>query len=118
MTEAIQSSNAQIIQICNISPRKGQANTLRASDFPKTIDRHISPDKPPQPNERTVDTIIVNASTQTVPKPQIEVDDALNNTVNRVLVEDVADHENPTRHDPRKLAAALFSYLYATTVDD
>ena len=111
MAEAIQSSNAEIIQVCNLSPRKGQANTLRASDFPKIIERHISPDNPPQPNNRTVDTIIVNAPTETGAKPRIEVDNALNDSVNRVLVEDVADTENPTRHDPRKLAAAVLSYL-------
>ena len=95
MAEAIQSSNAEIIQICNLSPRKGQANTLRASDFPKVIDRHISPDKPQQPNNRTVDTIIVNAPTQSGAKPQIEVDNALNDTVDRVLLKEVADPKNP-----------------------
>ena len=112
MAEAIQSSNAEIIQVCNISPRKGQASALRASDFPKIIDRHISP------NGQTINTIVVNAPSETCSEPQIEIDEALKDTVDRVLVEDVADHENPTRHDPDKLAAVLADYLGATTIDD
>ena len=118
MAEAIQSSKAEIIQVCNISPRKGQTNSLSASDFPKTIDRHISPDETLQPNKRTVDTIIVNAPFQTSSEPQIQIDDALNGMVNRVLVEDVADPENPTRHDPHKLAATLVSYLGTTAINN
>ena len=118
MAEAIQSSDAQIIQVCNISPREGQANTLRASDFPKIIDRHISPDTAQQPNKRTVDTFIVNATVQSGKVNQIEIDDALNDSVNRVLVEDVADPGNPTRHAAHKLAATLINCLGATTIDD
>ncbi len=118
MAQAIQSANAQIIQVCNISPRKGQANTLRASDFPKIIDRHITSDKSQQPNQRTFDAIVVNAPSKTHTESQIEIDDALNDTVNQVLVEDVADPENPTRHAPHKLAAVLVDYLGATTIDD
>ena len=118
MSEAIQSSRAKIIQVCNISPRKGQVNTLRASDFPKTIDRHILLNRRQGPTIGTVDTIIVNAHSQPVEANQIEIDDGLNDAVNQVLVEDVADPENPTRHAPHKLAAALVSYLGATTIND
>ncbi len=118
MSEAIQSSTAEIIQVCNISPRKSQANTLRASDFPKTIDRHISPNKRQGPTKSTVDTIVVNAHSRRVEGNQIVIDDGLNDTVNQVLVEDVADPENPTRHAPHKLATALVSYLGATTINN
>ena len=118
MAEAVQSSNAKVIQVCNVSPRKGQADTLRASDFPKVIERHISTHKTQQPNQRTVDAIIVNAPTQPRTESRIEIDDALNDTVNRVLVEEVADPENPTRHDPHKLAAVLVDYLGAATIND
>ena len=118
MSEAIQSSEAEIIQVCNISPRKGQANTLRASDFPKTIDQHVSPGKRQDLKKRTVDTIIVNGHSQAEKASLIEIDDALNDTVNRVLAEDLADPENPTRHAPHKLAATLVSYLGAITIND
>ena len=118
MSEAIQSSRAKIIQVCNISPRKGQANTLRASDFPKTIHRHISPNRRQESTKRTVDTIIVNAHSQAEQTDQIEIDDALYDAVNQVLVKDVADPQIPSRHDPHKLAATLVRYLGATAIND
>ena len=111
IADAIQSSKAKIIQICNTSPRKGRANSLRASDFPKVIERHISPNQSPQTNNRLVDTIIVNKGSQAEKANQIEIDDALNEMVNRVLVEDVADPEDPTRHDSLKLAANLVRHF-------
>ena len=112
IAQAIQSSQAKIIQICNISPRNGQANTLRASDFPKVIHQHISP------TNRKVHTIIVNTPSQSGNTNQIEIDEALKDTVKQVLIEDVADPENPTRHHPHKLADALVSCLGATAIDD
>ncbi len=112
ISEAIQSSQAKIIQICNISPRKGQANKLRASDFPKVIHQHISP------TNRKVHTIIVNTPSQSDKADQIQIDDALNEIVNQVVVEDVADPKNPTRHDPQKLAATVMRHLGAITINN
>ena len=118
MAEAIQSSNARNHSDLQhqSAQRTGQHTPsirLSQDNRPTHLTRQT-----PQPNNRTVDTIIVNAPTQTGAKPQIEVDNALNDTVDRVLVEDVADPKNPTRHDPHKLAAAVVSCLTSTTVDD
>lgn len=118
VTEAIRSSKAEIIQVCNLSPRTNHTNTLRASDFPKVIEHHISLKKSQQTRKRIVDTIIVNAGSQGEQRNQIEIDDALSDSVNRILVEDVADAENPTRHDPDKLASVLVGYLGAAAVND
>ena len=120
VAEAIQQSHAQVVQVCNLKARPNQANVLRSSDFPKVINQYASIDMPQNVDNRIVDAIVVNAHSDdaNASADAIEIDDELINLVSQVIVEDIADPENPNRHDPDKLARALMGYLAGSAVHD
>jgi uncharacterized cofD-like protein len=53
VSDAIQSSDGEVIYICNVMTKRGETDSYRASDFVRAIHRYLG---------RRVDTVIVNTS--------------------------------------------------------
>ena len=111
VSDVLWQSSCRILQVCNIATKAGEIGGYAASDFVKSVNRYL------EKSERRVDAILVNESRigSTRLDGAIEVDEALGEIVDVVLVRDMSDEDSPRRHDPDKLASAVMEYIDATT---
>ena len=109
VVEAISQSSCRILQVCNIAMKAGEAGGYAASDFVKSVNRHLGK------ADKRVDAILVNkaelGTTQDI-RP-VECDDEVRVLVDDVLARRISDETNPRRHDSDKLAAAVMEYVDA-----
>ena len=107
--EAISQSSCQILQVCNITMKAGEAGRYAASDFVKSTNRYLGK------ADKRVDAILVNraelGTAQNI-RP-VECDNEVRVLVDNVLVRRVSDETAPRRHDSDKLATAVMEYVDA-----
>ncbi len=109
IADAVTRSSAFRVLVVNTMEQQGETIGFAASDYLKTIGRHV-------PGLR-IDAMVINnyrpspsrlepLEQQGVRLTEYDRKEVADMEV-RVLLRDVIDLEHPTRHDPRKLAAAL-----------
>ncbi len=107
--EAISQSSCRILQVCNIAMKAGEVGRYAASDFVKSVNRHLGK------ADKRVDAILVNkaelGTTQDI-RP-VECDDEIRVLVDNVLARRVSDETKPRRHDSNKIAAEVMEYVDA-----
>lgn len=113
MTEALASSEAKKIYVCNVMTQPGETDTFSAAEHVEVIYRHI--------NRKLFDYIIVNAST--LPPEALEqyqeqqsypvlVDmERLNSLGLRVIARDFVHYATYARHDSRLVAEQIVSLI-------
>ena len=107
ITEAIRWSGGTVVYVCNVATQPGETDHFGAADHIRAILDHVG--------EGVLDYALVNSNTASVdairPEWRVEAvtDQDLAGIERRVQVlsRDVVNDQNPLRHDPDKLAAAL-----------
>ncbi len=107
ITEAIRRSQAVKVYVCNVATQPGETDGFTAEDHAEAILRHVGPG--------LFRYVIVHDLT----KRPVPVDGAATPVMVcgraipgvRLIAEDVANAENPLRHDSYKLSEALFRLL-------
>ncbi|MCL4458739.1 MAG: YvcK family protein [Chloroflexi bacterium] len=109
VVEAIKSSKAVKVYVCNVATEKGETDGFSASDHLQTLVTHL--------NDNIFDYVIVNDNFAIRTSAEQEVDLVrLNGELvgdhYKVLAADVIDVHNPLHHDPKKLARSLMRIYY------
>lgn len=114
VTDAIRSSDGEVIYICNVMTKHGETDGFLASDFVREIHRYLG---------RRVDTVVVNTSQyprQLLERYAAEVAypvepdlDALHALVPRVLAQPVATTDRLIRHDAERVLLAIWPELFS-----
>lgn len=110
--EAIQSSEGEVVYICNVMTKHGETDGYAASDFVREVHRYLG---------RRVDTVVVN-TTEHPPEllaryagegaqPVLPDLDALRALVPRVISGPFASTERMIRHDAERVVLALWPEL-------
>ncbi|RIK42319.1 MAG: YvcK family protein [Chloroflexi bacterium] len=110
--EAIQSSEGEVVYICNVMTKHGETDGYAASDFVREVHRYLG---------RRVDTVVVN-TTEHPPEllaryagegaqPVVPDLDALRALVPRVISGPFASTERMIRHDAERVVLALWPEL-------
>ena len=109
VTEAISQSSCQILQVCNVAKKAGEAGEYAASDFVNSVNCCLGK------SEKRVDAILINthAMDSTTAVRPVECDARVRLVVDNVLTRPMFDETAPRRHDPNKLAAAVMEYVDA-----
>jgi len=108
IAQAIRASRALKLYVCNIATQRGETDGFSVEDHLKAIEMHVGPALCPY--------VLVNNRFVT-PGPDVDYDlvrvrDAVPSSY-RVLARDLLDPENLWRHEPTKLARALFDFYSA-----
>ena len=107
IARAIRTSSAPKIYVINVATQEGETDHFTALDHVTVVGQHLGDD--------VLDAVLVNSNTAAADaiKPELPIDPVLPNTLGdldariRVIARDVVSDQNPLRHDPAKLAAAL-----------
>ncbi len=118
--EALRKSRARIVQVCNLITRDGETEGFHASDFPKAINNLLAAPNSAHLAERKVDAIVVNEYPDVITPVanRVAIDKTLFESVDRVVVDELFDPADPTRHHPAKLAESVVKLLSTGPVND
>jgi uncharacterized cofD-like protein len=105
LAEAVNSSRAEKVYVCNTATQPGETGGYSVRDHVLAIERHTRPGLFPNvlANSRQVG--------QLLPALEWVINEPALNGRHRLLTADVVDAERPWRHDAAKLATALMSLL-------
>jgi uncharacterized cofD-like protein len=106
--QALRETSATRVYVANVATERGETDKFTLSDHVTALERHIG--------RGMIDVVIANSRIDATFKPPSGVDmvmpvSSLQKSTARVVQEDVSDNEQPWRHDPKKLAAAVLKVL-------
>lgn len=109
LAEAIRASRAMKFYICNLASQPGETDHYTCGDHVKTVEKYLG--------EGILDTVVCNGNfdgelPETVnwiqPEPEL-------NQSHPIYQADLANKENPWRHDSNKLAQVIMDLFYERT---
>ncbi|MDP2662430.1 MAG: YvcK family protein [Dehalococcoidia bacterium] len=111
VTEAIRSSHAPKVYVCNVATQPGETDNYTLSDHLAALERHVG--------GRLVDYVLANNHFIDMPPKwkvnNVPVDEATVAQHGAKLIRaDLINEDFPTRHDPHKLAATLVRLVAST----
>lgn len=109
IAQAIRSSRALKVYICNVATEQGETDRFGVDDHVRAIYRHVG--------RGLIDVVLVNRTAAVAPRADLVSPDAgaLPQMGVTVVHTDVVDHANPRYHDPARLAEAVVD-LYRAKV--
>lgn len=107
IVRAIRASTAPKVYVINVATQTGETDHFTALDHVRVIDQHLGPG--------VLDAVLVNSNPASAEAigPELTIDPVLPDSLERleprirVIARDIVNSENPLRHDPAQLAAAL-----------
>lgn len=109
VAEAIRTSNAVTVYVCNIATQPGETESFNVADHVKAIEKYVG--------TNLIDVVIANnhypeknKGKNTIYVKPAPADSARHEEY-RILYTDLTDEERPWRHDPAKLRKALLTVL-------
>jgi uncharacterized cofD-like protein len=109
LAEAIETSRAFKVFVCNIATQKGETDHLNCCQHLEAIEAHIE--------RNLVDMVVANDNLEHLPGDEVElVDPGLDQPISvPIYTTDLIDTHIPTRHDSDKLAETLIALLEERT---
>ncbi len=107
IAQAVRSSRALKIYVCNVATEQGETDSFSVEDHVRAIHRHVG--------RGVIDIVMVNRTTAVAPRAdQVSPEaGALPETGITVVHADVVDRANPRYHDPSRLAEAVIDLYRA-----
>ena len=102
MSEAVRRSKAPKVFVCNIATQHGETDGLSAEDHLRVFEEHSGA----PPTHFLVNNHIQPLAPRFEQEP-VTLNRPLDRDSTRVVFRDLLDESFPSRHDPRKLAAAI-----------
>ena len=102
MSEAVRRSKAPKVFVCNIATQHGETDGLSAEDHLRVFEEHSGA----PPTHFLVNNHIQPLAPRFEQEP-VTLNRPLDRDSTRVVLRDLLDESFPSRHDPRKLAAAI-----------
>ncbi len=108
VAEAIRSSSAPKVYVCNVATQPGETDNYTLADHLTALERHVKC--------RLVDYVLANIHFIEMPAKwkvqNVPLDpEALSGYGVKLIQADLIDESFPTRHDPKKLASALMQLI-------
>lgn len=108
IAQAIRASRALKVYICNVATQPGETSGYNVSDHVHALHRHVG--------GGLIHCVLANRRYPDIPSPEsvspVNIDARLIDKIGvQVIDADLVNDEQPTRHDPEKLAHALLSLL-------
>jgi uncharacterized cofD-like protein len=109
----VRASSAPKVYVNNVATQAGETDHFSALDHLAVIDNQLGPG--------VLDAVLVNSNTASADAigPELAIDPVLPDSLDRldagirVIARDVVSDQNPLRHDPEKLGAALLEIATA-----
>ena len=108
IVRAVRASSAPKVYVMNVATQEGETDHFTALDHLQVIDTQLGPG--------VLDAVLINSDTAAAAAigPDLTIDPVLPDSLERVdsrlhiIARNVVSEQNPLRHDPEKLASALF----------
>ncbi len=108
IVRAVRASSAPRVYVMNVATQTGETDHFSALDHLRVIDQQLGPG--------VLDAVLINSDTASAEAigPDLSIDPVLPGSLEqldprvRVIARGMLSEQNPLRHDPDKLAAALF----------
>jgi uncharacterized cofD-like protein len=108
IVRAVRASSAPKVYVMNVATQKGETDHFTALDHLVVVDEQLGPGE--------LDAVLINSNMASAEAigPDLPIEPLLPDSWDRVdprirvIARDVVSEQNPLRHDPEKLATALF----------
>ena len=108
IVRAVRASSAPKVYVMNVATQKGETDHFTALDHLAVVDEQLGPGE--------LDAVLINSNMASAEAigPDLPIEPLLPDSWDRldprirVIARDVVSEQNPLRHDPEKLATALF----------
>jgi uncharacterized cofD-like protein len=108
VVRAVRASSAPKVYVMNVATQKGETDHFTALDHLAVVDEQLGPGE--------LDAVLINSNVASAEAigPDLPIEPLLPDSWDRldprirVIARDVVSEQNPLRHDPEKLATALF----------
>ncbi len=118
IARAVRASSAPRVYVMNVATQAGETDNFSALDHLDVIDKQLG--------TGVLNAVLINSDTAAAAAigPELTIDPVLPDSLDRldprirVIARDVVSEQNPLRHDPEKLASALFELTNGRWPDD
>jgi uncharacterized cofD-like protein len=109
IARAVRLASAPKVYVINVATQSGETDHFTARDHLEVVDRELG--------QGVLDAVLINSNRASADAigPELTIDPVLPDSLDRldsrirVIARDVVSDQNPLRHDPEKLAAALLA---------